>query len=243
MNLRSFGCSMMLCTVTLFSAGCRQMPARHEAAAQRPDQVSDFATLYQQNCAACHGANGKNGVAISLANPVYLAFAGPDMLQKVTADGVHGSLMPAFAKSQGGMLTDRQIAILAHGVESAWAKPTALRGQSTPPYASSSPGDPASGQQAFVTFCASCHGADGAGAKLKQNSTGSLVEPAYLALISDQGLRSLIVAGQPDDGMPDWQSDIAGANSRAMTDKEITDIVAWLASHRVAAPGQPYVHP
>jgi cytochrome c oxidase cbb3-type subunit 3/ubiquinol-cytochrome c reductase cytochrome c subunit len=72
---------------------------------------------------------------------------------------------------------------------------------------------------------------------------GSLVDPAYLALISDQGLRSLIIAGQPEDGMPDWRSDRTGAGSRAMTDKEVTDIVAWLASHRVATPGQPYVHP
>ena len=73
--------------------------------------------------------------------------------------------------------------------------------------------------------------------------TGSLVDPAYLALISDQGLRSLIIAGQSGEGMPDWRSDITGAGSRAMADQEVTDIVAWLASHRVASPGQPYVHP
>ena len=42
----------------------------------RPEQVLDFATLYKQNCAGCHGENGKNGAAISLANPVYLAIAG-----------------------------------------------------------------------------------------------------------------------------------------------------------------------
>jgi len=243
MNVRSLAPSMILTVAALWSLGCRQMPGLPEAPAQRPDQVSNFAALYQQNCVACHGANGKNGVAISLANPVYLTFAGTDVIQKVTANGVHGSLMPAFAKSQGGMLTDQQIAILAQGVVSAWAKPALLQGESMPPYASTLPGDPVEGQQSFNTFCASCHGADGAGLNRKQNSTGSLVDPAYLALISDQGLRSLIVAGQPEDGMPDWQSDIAGAGSRAMTDKQITDIVAWLASHRVAAPGQPYVHP
>jgi cytochrome c oxidase cbb3-type subunit 3/ubiquinol-cytochrome c reductase cytochrome c subunit len=73
--------------------------------------------------------------------------------------------------------------------------------------------------------------------------TGSLVDPAYLALISDQGLRSLILAGQPQDGMPDWSSDMTGAGSRAMTDQEIADTVAWLASHRIATPGQPYMQP
>jgi cytochrome c oxidase cbb3-type subunit 3/ubiquinol-cytochrome c reductase cytochrome c subunit len=40
--------------------------------------------------------------------------------------------------------------------------------------------------------------------------------------------------------MPDWRSDALGAGARAMTDQEITDTVAWLASKRIAAPGQPY---
>jgi mono/diheme cytochrome c family protein len=243
MTLRLLASSFVISASMLVVAGCKVAPARREPVAQRPDQVSNFTELYQQNCAACHGDQGKNGAAISLANPVYLAVAGPDIIQKATANGVPGTLMPAFAKSQGGMLTDQQIAILAQGVESAWARPAALQGQSAPTYASSSPGDPTQGQQAFTIFCASCHGSDGTGLKRKENSTGSLVDPAYLALISDQGLRSLIIAGQPEDGMPDWRSDATGARSRPMTDKEITDIVAWLASHRVAAPGQPYVHP
>ena len=243
MNLRPLASSFMISAVTLFAAGCKVVPAKPEPAAQRPDQVLNFTTLYQQNCAACHGERGKHGVAISLANPVYLAVAGADAIQKATANGVPGTLMPAFAKGQGGMLTDQQITVLAQGIESAWAKPAAIQGQSAPPYASSFPGDPAQGQQAFNAFCASCHGSDGTGVKRKENSTGSLVDPAYLALISDQGIRSIVIAGQPEDGMPDWRSDLTGARSRPTTDKEITDIVAWLASHRVAAPGQPYVHP
>lgn len=243
MNVRRLACSSMISAVTLVAAGCKVAPARPEPATQRPDQVLNFATLYQQNCTACHGEQGRHGVAISLANPVYLAVAGTDMIQKATANGVPGTLMPAFAKSQGGMLTDQQIAVLAHGMKSAWGKPAALQGQSAPPYAASAAGDPAQGQRAFISFCASCHGSDGTGLKRTENSTGSLVDPAYLALISDQGLRSLILAGQPEDGMPDWRSDLTSASSRPMTDKEITDIVAWLTSHRVAAPGQPYVHP
>jgi cytochrome c oxidase cbb3-type subunit 3/ubiquinol-cytochrome c reductase cytochrome c subunit len=58
------------------------------------------------------------------------------------------------------------------------------------------------------------------------------VDPSYLALVSDQSLRSTIIAGRPDQGMPDWRSDISGAGSGTMTDQEITDVVAWLAAQR-----------
>ena len=243
MNLRALRPSMIACAVALLCAGCRSAPGKPGADAATPSQVLKFADLYNQNCAACHGENGKNGAAISLANPVYLAVAGAGKLQQITANGVPGTLMPAFAMSQGGMLTDQQIEVLAQGMESTWGRADALGGQTPPAYASRFAGDPAKGQQAFTTFCASCHGADGAGAVRGKIHTGSLVDPAYLALINDQGLRSLILAGQPDEGMPDWNSDVTGAGPRAMTDQEVTDIVAWLASHRVATPGQPYMHP
>ena len=161
------------------------------------------------------------------------------MIQKATANGVPGTLMPAFAKSQGGMLTDQQIAILAQGVESAWAKPAALRGQSAPPYAGSVLREiRLRGSRPSLLSVRVATAATEPGSSEIRNSTGSLVDPAYLALISDQGLRSLIIAGQPEDGMPDWRSDMTGAGSRPLTDKEITDIVAWLdfASSRSSRP-------
>jgi mono/diheme cytochrome c family protein len=243
MNLRSLTISGLACAAALLCAGCKNAPGKPGAEAERPEQVLAFPVLYAQNCAACHGESGRNGAAISLANPVYLAVAGVDNLQKVTSYGVAGTLMPAFAKSKGGMLTDQQIAALALGMETAWGKPNALGGQGAPAYTAGAAGDPVAGKKAFETFCASCHGTDGSGVSNGKVRTGSLVDPAYLALISDQGLRSVIVAGEPDEGMPDWRSDIAGVGSRAMTEQEITDVGAWLASQRVATPGQPYGHP
>jgi mono/diheme cytochrome c family protein len=243
MNLRSISISMMTCAVGFLCVGCKEAPGRPGPEAERPVQVLKFSALYRENCAACHGENGKNGVAISMANPVYLAVAGVDRIQMLTADGVTGTLMPAFARSKGGMLTDQQIAVLAQGMEATWGSTNALGGQTPPAYAGTSAGDPAQGLKAFTTFCASCHGADGSGVEHGKLQAGALVDPAYLALNSDQGLRSLIIAGQPEEGMPDWRSDITGTGSRAMTDQEITDVVAWLASHRIATPGQPYQHP
>jgi cytochrome c oxidase cbb3-type subunit 3/ubiquinol-cytochrome c reductase cytochrome c subunit len=59
-------------------------------------------------------------------------------------------------------------------------------------------------------------------------------------------LRTAVIAGRPELGAPDWRGYVGGRPvasgfSRPMSDQEITDVVSWLASHRVAAPGQPYV--
>ncbi len=250
MSGRIFFSALILCALSFASVGCRA-PGYPKPGPEvvRPDQVLDFPTLYKQNCAACHGADGKYGAAISLNNPVYLSVAGEAHLRTVTANGVTGTLMPPFAKLTGGTLTDQQIENLTQGMiqawgNPAWSNPAALGAQALPPYASSTPGDPVHGQKAFTTFCARCHGTDGTGAssmsngKLLQN--GSLVDPSYLALVSNQNLRSMILAGQPEQGMPDWRSDISPAGSHVMTDQEITDTVAWLASHRVKSAGQPY---
>jgi mono/diheme cytochrome c family protein len=216
----------------LSAAGCRNPPGKpqYTGETKRPDQVLDFPTLYGKNCAGCHGDKGRRGAAISLANPVYLSVAGLSTLERVTANGVPGTLMPPFARSAGGLLTDRQIEIIAQGMIDAWDKPSAGGAGGAPPYAASSPGDVDQGQSAFAARCASCHSTEG------KQRTGSLVDPAYLALISNQGLRSILIAGQPEQGMPDWHSYTAGA----LTDAEISDIVAWLASKRISTPGQPY---
>jgi cytochrome c oxidase cbb3-type subunit 3/ubiquinol-cytochrome c reductase cytochrome c subunit len=221
--------------------GCQAPPGKPlpGSEAKRPDQVLDFATLYKENCSACHGEQGRMGAAISLANPVYLSFAGAANLQRITAKGVPGTLMPGFSKASGGTLTDQQIQVLTQGMISNWSRPLPLDHLATIAYMTTQTGDPARGAQLFTTSCSRCHGAEGTGSSAAKPPTGSLVDPAYLALISDQALRSLTVAGQPEQGMP-------GSNQvglRPLTDQDVTDIVAWLASHRIQTPGQPYPQP
>jgi cytochrome c oxidase cbb3-type subunit 3/ubiquinol-cytochrome c reductase cytochrome c subunit len=240
---RSLTFLLLACAAALAIAGCKAAPGKPgpDFETPRPEQVADFATLYGQNCAACHGERGKNGAAISLANPVYLAIAGAANIERITANGVPGTMMPLFARTKGGMLTDRQIAIIAEGMEQNWGRSDALAGQPPPTFASTAPGNPVQGQKTFTTFCARCHGADGTGGPAGNGVvTGSLTDPAYLALVSDQGLRSSILADQTEQGTHDWRSYLTAPGSRPMTDQEIADTVAWLASHRIATPGQPY---
>jgi len=234
-------CTALLCLLALAASGCNGAPGKPKpgegSEELRPEQIHDFATLYKQNCSGCHGENGQNAASISLNNPVYLAVSGEANITRIVTAGIPGTLMPGFAKSAGGMLTDEQIAILAHGMVTGWSKPLALNGQALPAYAGTAKGDPAQGQQAFATFCASCHGADGAGVG---PHPASIVDPAYLALVDDQFLRTNIIAGRPENGMPDWRSHRVNGIPQVMSDQQITDIVAWLASHRIATPGQPY---
>jgi cytochrome c oxidase cbb3-type subunit 3 len=195
----------------------------------RPDKVTSFELLYAENCAACHGQSGRGaGAAIGLANPVYLAIADDAVLTRATAQGVPGSLMPAFARSFGGELTDEQVSILVAGIRR-WARPEALGGAVPPAYAGG-PGDPSRGAAVFAEACASCHGAGGAGG----DDAGPLVDGAFLGLVSDQDLRTTVIAGRPDIGHPDWRGEGTGT---PLTGEQVSDVVAWLASMRPATPG------
>jgi cytochrome c oxidase cbb3-type subunit III len=205
---------------------------RPELAVVSPAEVTDFNALYEHNCAGCHGVDGKGGAAIALANPVFLAIADDAVIRRIASNGVPGTSMPAFAQSAGGMLTDKQIEAIVIGIRF-WAKPDALGDQTPPPYAAQVPGDSQRGADAYRTYCSSCHGENGRGGK----KASSIVDGSYLALTSDQQLRTIVIAGRPELGAPAWRGDLEG---RPMSAQDISDVVAWLSSQRPKFSGQPY---
>lgn len=198
-----------------------------------PNEVLDFATLYGENCAGCHGVEGKGGAAIALADPVYLAIADEAVIRKVVAKGIPGTAMPAFAESAGGMLTDKQVDVITGEIRSRWNQRGILDAANPPSYSAKSTGNISHGELAYRTYCESCHGPGGHG-----GPKGSAVtDNSFLALVSDQGLRTMVIVGRPELGAPDWRANVPG---KPMSDQEVTDVVAWLASQRVQNPGQPY---
>jgi mono/diheme cytochrome c family protein len=198
-----------------------------------PKEVLEFGTLFSANCAGCHGENGRGGAAIALANPVYLALADDRAIRNVIANGVRGTAMPAFAESAGGLLTNQQIDVITQQIQARWSKPGILDGTNPPGYVAKFTGDPHRGQAAYKTFCESCHGPDGHGGP----KGSSITNDSFLALVSDQELRTIVIAGRPEFGAPDWRGNVPG---QPMSDQEVTDVVAWLASRRAEVPGQPY---
>jgi len=190
-----------------------------------PNEILEFATLYAQNCAGCHGAGGRGGAAIALADPVYLSVADDPAIRKVIAEGVRGTAMPAFAQSSGGMLTDKQVDVIAGEIRLRWSRPGILGAANPPSYAAKSAGNAQRGEHAYKTYCESCHGAGGRG-----GAKGSAItDESFLALVSDQGLRTIVITGRAELGAPDWRGNVPG---KPMADQEVTDVVAWLGSRR-----------
>lgn len=227
------GAILALCALSL--TGCNSSPGRPRlnAEAVRPDEVKDFSQLYERNCSACHGRDGQNGPAIALANPVYQAIVDDDRLRTVITNGESGTLMPAFAQSAGGLLTADQVDILVKGIRSRWHKAD-LKDVDIPPYKVNDHGDATRGQEVFTAHCARCHNSD---EKQKKVKGGSVTDGSYLALVNDQVLRAIVIAGRPDLGHPDWRG---VAPDHPMSNQDVTNVVAWMASQRQATPGQPY---
>jgi len=123
------------------------------------------------------------------------------------------------------MLTDEQVGAIVNGIRTHWTNRGSVTEIDLPPYSDSLPGDARRGEHVFGTYCASCHGDAGHGAQ----GGSSIVDASYLALVSDQGLRTMVIVGRPDLGAPDWRGNVPG---RAMTFQDISDVIAWLAAQR-----------
>jgi mono/diheme cytochrome c family protein len=134
--------------------------------------------------------------------------------------------MPPFAEDQGGTLTDQQISVLSDQMEKRWARPQEFDAAAMPSYAATL-GNATAGAIAFGQYCVSCHGPDGTG--IAGQRGGSVVDPAYLELVSDQSLRTTVIAGRSDEAIPNWRTYLSG---HTMKPQEVSDVVAWLAAHR-----------
>ena len=61
----------------------------------------------------------------------------------------------------------------------------------------------------FGTYCASCHGPEGGGTP----KGSAITNDSFLALVSDQGLRTIVITGRPELGAPDWRGNVPGQSN------------------------------
>ena len=192
----------------------------------RPEDVVSFDRLYRENCSACHGENGSGGPALDLANPNYQALVDDSSLRRWITSGMPGTQMPAFGESAGGFLTPQQIDVLVAGMRARWGHAD-FRTDDMPRYSSTGVGNVEHGHEVYQASCSSCH----------QQGRQRITDPNYLSLVSDQSLRTIVIAGRPDLGHPDWEQ---VRPSQPLTDQDVSDIIAFLHSLRSNTPGQPY---
>jgi cytochrome c oxidase cbb3-type subunit III len=230
--MRTSGLVAAVLVVSLV-AGCDSLPGKPSETDRpiSPAQVKSFAKLYGENCAGCHGADGRFGAAYELADATYQSLVADATLTRIISNGMAGTAMPAFAQNSGGYVTKAQIAILVDGMRRRWKTAGSLK--DAPSYAGAN-GDPDRGGQTFAQSCAPCHGPKGEGGP---KASGSITDPSYLALISDQTLRTLIIAGRSDLGHPDWRGYPSG---QPLSAQQVADVVAWIAAHRQRFEGGTY---
>jgi len=198
-------------------AGCE--PWGKPAAPQK-EIAEDFQTLFRENCSGCHGEDGRGGPGRIVNDGLYLALIPKASLRKVIEQGRKGTAMPAWARSEGGPLTEEQISVLVDGIEKTWAKKVNLGGAALPAYEEGAvTGDVIGGNKLFLRDCFACHA--------KGGMAGPLTEPAYLALTTKQNLRTSIIVGRPDLGMPDYR---VLSHGRPLSEQDIADLVTYLAS-------------
>jgi mono/diheme cytochrome c family protein len=218
----------------LATAACGPPPGRPAPnAGPAASPAASFEALYARSCAGCHGAEGRLGPARPLDDPLYLAAVDDDALERIIAEGVPGSLHPALGQGAGGDLDRDQVGLLVSGMRTRWASPHTTA-PPAPPWSVAEaareygPGDAARGAEVFRSHCAACHGPDGSGS----DKAGSVVDPDALDLVTDQALRSAVLFGRPDLGMPPWKT----GSDDARGSRQVSDVVAWLAAHRPARP-------
>ena len=220
--------SLISLILVVSSVGCHRRigPPNDREDLIRPEDEVSFDRLYEQNCSACHGDKGSAGPALDLANPNYQELVDDESLRRWITSGMPGTEMPAFGESAGGFLTPQQVDVLVAGMRSRWAHADRNLTE-MPPYSSNVVGTAEHGHEIFQTTCSSCH----------HQGQQKITDTSYLALVSDQSLRTIIVAGRPDLGQPNWKQVQPG---RPLTDQGVSDIVAYLHSLRSDTPGQPY---
>ena len=117
------------------------------ALAANPEALRIGRNLFVNNCAACHGSDGRGAPGFpNLTDRDWLWGGTPEMIVQSISVG-RSSTMPAWRSALGG----------DSGVEDVLRYVMSLSGRDLPA------GDLESGRAKFATICSACHGADGRG--------------------------------------------------------------------------------
>jgi len=179
-------------------------------------------TVYAENCAACHGANGSGTVVAPSIDTEDLRSTPKEETINLVKTGVLGTLManwesilPTEDINNVVDLIYRWPEILETGIEFPEVEVISIV---------SSPETIAEGRNLFNIACKSCHGFDGYGSRMAPALNNQL----FLTETPDAAIYQIIGGGVPGTLMPAWGS--------RLTDYDLQILVTFLRSLEESAP-------
>ena len=226
MRKHSLPKSLSVVCLLVLGAGCEQLPGKPALRVPAPtlDTAAGFTAFYADRCAGCHGVDGTHGPARPLRDGAYLASIPEVSLLAILRDGESGTRMPGFGGTAITGVSDDALRAFIAGLKTAWMPKTA-QPSAVPWLQASITGDVALGEKLFADHCASCH-----------TNTSNIQDPFYLRLVSDQHLRTSIVFGRSDLGMPGaagpFQASDGAKVNAVLSANDVDALVAFLAKQR-----------
>ena len=198
-----------------------------------PAQLELGAQLYNENCAICHGENGQGRIGATLAQD-WPSIQPELTIESTIANGITGSVMPAWSQENGGPLSNEEIAAIAtyilswqtSGIPNRTPVPTATLVPPITPVPGVE-GDPNAGAMLFGENCAVCHGDKG------QGRIGATLAQDWPGIRPDLSIKGTIASGIRGSAMPAWSQE----NGGPLSDTDINNLVAFIMT-LPAVPGQ-----
>ncbi len=192
------------------------------AMAQQGGDPARGAHLFDENCAVCHGPDGKGRVGAQLSS-VFSSIQPDLFVESVIANGIAGTAMPAWQEPNGPLTTqdvaDLTAFVLTLSGGRADEFPTPAPKPVTPiPTLADVAGDPTLGATVFADNCAMCHGEQG------QGRAGADLSRAFSSIRPDLTVRNTVVNGIAGTAMPAW----AMAQGGPLSDAEIDNVTAFV---------------
>ena len=187
------------------------------------DRLAEGLTIYAENCAACHGANGEGSTIAPALNTDELRMRLSDAdIARTIQEGVPGTLMASWTSALDATQQQAVVALV-----SGWGELNTIGVrlpviEATP--LDSSPQAITKGQQLFNMLCTQCHGLEGYGSPIAP----ALNNQTFLNQTPDAAIQQIIAGGVTGTNMPAWGG--------YLTDADIASITAYLRSLEPTAP-------
>lgn len=190
------------------------------------DTYSKGLSLFQDNCAVCHGDNGQGDTGLPLNLQSFLAIAPLEYIVRTINEGRPVHQMPAFKDE----LTPQEIKEIALFVKS-WQYAPSLPVEEGPVK-----GNKENGKVLFQGICVGCHGLKGEGGpeagvglvteSMKGFPGPALADPGFQKSATDGFVKASLMYGRKGTPMVAFLK--GGQGMVELSEEEINDLVAYV---------------